>query len=45
MSETVTTLAALRPESPAASTLQLRLGGSPFAYRAGQYIMIDPHQF
>jgi len=45
MSETATTLAALRPESPAASTLQLRLGSSPFAYRAGQYIMIDPHQF
>src|SRR5262245_25130835 len=45
MSETATTLRAVRPESPAASTLRLDLGSSPFAYRAGQYIMIDPHQF
>jgi ferredoxin-NADP reductase len=45
MSETATTLRALLPESPSASTLQLDLGKSPFAYRAGQYIMIDPHQF
>jgi ferredoxin-NADP reductase len=45
MSETVTTLRAVRPESHAASTLRLGLGKSPFAYRAGQYIMIDPHQF
>jgi len=45
MSETLTTLRTIRPESSAASTLRLDLGRSPFAYRPGQYIMIDPHQF
>lgn len=45
MSEIPTTLRAVRPETAAASTLRLDLGSSPFAYRPGQYIMIDPHQF
>lgn len=45
MSETATTVKAIRPETHAASTVRLDLGRSPFAYRAGQYIMIDPHQF
>lgn len=45
MAEVSATLLAVRPESPAASTLRLDVGAASFAYRPGQYIMIDPHQF
>jgi len=45
MAEFITTLKEVRVETPAASTLRLDLGKTPFAYRPGQYIMIDPHQF
>lgn len=45
MAEFTTTLAEVRVETPDASTLRLDLGKTPFAYRPGQYIMIDPHQF
>lgn len=39
------TVAEVRRETPGAVTLRLDLGGAPFAYRPGQYIEIDPHQF
>lgn len=45
MTELAVTLRDIRPESPAASTLRLDHGEGEFAYRPGQYIMIDPHQF
>lgn len=45
MAEIVTTLKEIRVETPAASTLRLDLGKTPFAYRPGQHILIDPHQF
>jgi ferredoxin-NADP reductase len=45
MSEIVATLKALHAETSHATTLRLDLGGTPFEYRPGQYIMIDPHQF
>lgn len=45
MADIATTLKEIRTESPAAATLRLDLGGAPFDYRPGQYIMIDPHQF
>jgi ferredoxin-NADP reductase len=45
VADIVTTLRELRPESAAASTLRLDLGGATLDYRPGQYIMIDPHQF
>ena len=45
MTDVATTLREIRAETPAASTLRFDLGGAPFEYRPGQYIMIDPHQF
>jgi ferredoxin-NADP reductase len=45
MAEIVTTLKEVRVETPAAATLRLDLGKTPFAYRPGQHILIDPHQF
>jgi len=45
MSEIRTTLREKKPDTAAAATLRLDLGGTPFDYRPGQYIMIDPHQF
>ena len=41
----LTTLSEVRRESADASTLRLDLGGAPFEYRPGQYVMISPHQF
>lgn len=35
----------VRPESPSAATLGLRLDAPGFDYRPGQWIRIDPHQF
>jgi 3-ketosteroid 9alpha-monooxygenase subunit B len=35
----------LRRESADAGTLRLDLQGTPFPYRAGQYVLVDPHQF
>ncbi len=45
MSEISATLKELHAETAHATTLRLDLGGAPFEYRPGQYIMIDPHQF
>jgi ferredoxin-NADP reductase len=45
MSEISATLRELHAETAHATTLRLELGGAPFDYRPGQYIMIDPHQF
>jgi len=45
MAEVLTTVRDLRTESPNAATVRLDLGGEAFAYRPGQYITIDPHQF
>lgn len=45
MPEVTVTVAEIRPETPDAVTLRLDLGGTPFPYRPGQYIEIDPHQF
>jgi 3-ketosteroid 9alpha-monooxygenase subunit B len=45
MAEVLTTVLDLRTESPSAATIRLDLGGTSFAYRPGQYITIDPHQF
>jgi ferredoxin-NADP reductase len=45
MAEFAVTLREIRPESHQASTLRLDLGEGVFAYRPGQYIMVDPHQF
>jgi ferredoxin-NADP reductase len=39
------TVSAIRPEAPLSVTIRMDLGGAPFAYRPGQYIEIDPHQF
>ena len=41
----LTTVRDLRTESPNAATVRLDLGSEAFAYRPGQYITIDPHQF
>src|SRR5262245_32316468 len=38
-------VASIHPEAPLSVTIRLDLGGAPFAYRPGQYIEIDPHQF
>lgn len=35
----------IRPETPVASTLALRVDSSDFRYRPGQWIVIDPRQF
>jgi 3-ketosteroid 9alpha-monooxygenase subunit B len=40
-----TTVIEIRPETPDGVTLRLDLGATPFPYRPGQYIEIDPHQF
>jgi ferredoxin-NADP reductase len=45
MAEIAPTLREIRPESPSASTLRLDLDGASFAYRPGQHVTIDPHQF
>ncbi len=45
MPEVTATVAERRPETSDAATLKLDLGGAPFAYRPGQYVEIDPHQF
>jgi len=45
MGEIRTTLREKRTETAAAATLRLDLGGVPFDYRPGQYVLIDPHQF
>ncbi|HLY11658.1 MAG TPA: hypothetical protein VKW04_20325 [Planctomycetota bacterium] len=45
MAEVLTTVRDLRTESSNAATIRLDLGGTAFAYRPGQYITIDPHQF
>ncbi len=45
MADVVVTVAEVRRETPDAVTLRLDLGGAAFAYRPGQYVEIDPHQF
>jgi ferredoxin-NADP reductase len=45
MADLRTTLKEKKPDTAAAAVLRFDLGGSPFDYRPGQYIMIDPHQF
>src|SRR5258706_8337897 len=45
MPDIAAVLRELRVETPAASTLRFQTTGATLAYRPGQYIMIDPHQF
>ena len=45
MTEIRSTVQSIRPEAPLSVTIRLDLGGAAFAYRPGQYIEIDPHQF
>ncbi len=45
MPEIATTVVEVRRETPNAVTLRLDLGGAPFAYRPGQYVEVEPHQF
>lgn len=45
MAEITATVTEVRPEAREAVTLTLDPGGAPFAYRPGQYVEIDPHQF
>src|SRR5262245_44635989 len=45
MTTITSTVSSIHPEAPLSVTLRLDLGGAPFAYRPGQYIEIDPHQF
>jgi ferredoxin-NADP reductase len=43
--DVIVAVAEVRREAPNAATLRLDLGGQVFAYRPGQYVEIDPHQF
>lgn len=45
MNEFVTRVREVQPETADAVTLRLDLAGSAFAYRPGQYVIIDPRQF
>lgn len=45
MTDITSTVLSIRSEAPLSVTLRFDLGGAAFAYRPGQYIQIDPHQF
>lgn len=45
MADIAATLREKRSETAAASTLCFDVSGAAFAYRPGQHILIDPHQF